>query len=219
MVIVVNKINKILRKIISIVKKNKYVFISFLVSSICVSVIYTFEHIKPFGNNSMLDVDFYHQYGPLLNELYDRIKTGESLLYSFNTGGGIPFYRNLLNYLSSPFNIILFLFKKENIVMAFSIIIGFKSIFAACTMSLYLKRILKKDSVYTTIFSLFYTFSGYFCAYYWNIMWLDGIVFLPLMMFKSWMISNLVIKLLFLLSVQLLRHDTLEKLDSIVGIC
>ena len=36
----------------------------------------------------MLDVDFYHQYGPLLNELYDRIKSGETLLYSFNTGGG-----------------------------------------------------------------------------------------------------------------------------------
>ena len=182
MVIVVNKIKEILKKIINIVKKNKYFFITFIVSSICVSVIYTFEHIKPFGNNSMLDVDFYHQYGPLLNELYDRIRSGESLLYSFNTGGGIPFYRNLLNYLSSPFNIILFLFKKENIIMAFSIIIGLKAILASCTMSLYLKRILKNDSVYITIFSLFYAFSGYFCAYYWNIMWLDGIVFFPLIL-------------------------------------
>ena len=89
-------------------KENKWLLITFFVSVLVVSIIYTLKHIAPFGNNSMLDVDFYHQYGPLLNELYDRVKAGENLLYSFNTGGGIPFYRNFLNYLSSPFNIIMF---------------------------------------------------------------------------------------------------------------
>ena len=102
------------------ITNNKWIYITFLISTIIISVIYMLSKIAPFGNNSMLDVDFYHQYGPLLNELYDRVKEGSSLLYSFNTGGGLPFYRNFLNYLSSPFNIVLFLFKKENIVMAFS---------------------------------------------------------------------------------------------------
>lgn len=153
---------------------------SFLLSSITVLVIYASKKIAPFGNNSMLDVDFYHQYGPLLNELYDRVKAGESLIYSFNTGGGIPFYRNFMNYLSSPFNIILFLFKKENIVMAYSIIIAIKTIFSAGFMSIFLKKSFKKDGPLLVVFSLLYAFSGYFCAYYWNIMWLDGMVFLPL---------------------------------------
>ncbi len=154
--------------------------ITFLASSLVISIIYTLKHIAPFGNNSMLDVDFYHQYGPLLNELYDRVKQGENLLYSFNTGGGIPFYRNFLNYLSSPFNIVMFFFKKENIVMSFSIIIGLKAIFASTTMAYYLKKTFKKDGFMVCIFGLLYAFSGYFCAYYWNIMWLDGMVFLPL---------------------------------------
>lgn len=167
-------------KLKKILRENKWILITFLVSLIVISVIYVFESIAPFGNNSMLDVDFYHQYGPLLNELYDRVKSGESLLYSFNTGGGIPFYRNLLNYLSSPFNIILFLFKKENIVMAFSLVIALKVVFASITFSYFLKKTFKKDGVLLVIFSLFYAFSGYFCAYYWNIMWLDGMVFLPL---------------------------------------
>ena len=130
----------------------------------------------------MLDVDFYHQYGPLLNELYDRVKQGESLLYSFNTAGGMPFYKNFANYLSSPFNIILFLFKKENIVMAFSIIIGLKVVFASVTMQHYLNKTFKKNNFITLIFGLLYALSGYFCAYYWNIMWLDGMVFLPIIM-------------------------------------
>lgn len=169
-------------KLIKFYKENKWLLITFLVSFFVISVIYTLKHIAPFGNNSMLDVDFYHQYGPLLNELYDRVKQGENLLYSFNTGGGIPFYRNFLNYLSSPFNLIMFFFKKENIVMAFSIIIGLKAVLSSCTMAYYLKKTFKQDSFLLCVFGLLYAFSGYFCAYYWNIMWLDGMVFLPLVM-------------------------------------
>ena len=171
-----------IEKIKKNITNNKWIYITFLISTIIISVIYTLSKIAPFGNNSMLDVDFYHQYGPLLNELYDRVKEGSSLLYSFNTGGGLPFYRNFLNYLSSPFNIVLFLFKKENIVMAFSCIIGLKVIFASGMMSIYLKKTFKKDGVLLTVFSVLYAFSGYFCSYYWNIMWLDGMVFLPLIM-------------------------------------
>ncbi len=172
-----------MKKIKELIKNNRWVIITALLSSVIILVIYTLQKIAPFGNNSMLDVDFYHQYGPLLNELYDRVKTGETLLYSFNTGGGIPFYRNFLNYLSSPFNLILFLFKKENIVMAFSIIIGLKAIFASASMSYYLKKTFKKNDILTCIFGMLYAFSGYFCAYYWNIMWLDGMVFLPIIMY------------------------------------
>ena len=58
-------------KLSNFLKENRWLIITFLLSSIIISVIYTFNKIAPFGNNSMLDVDFYHQYGPLLNELYD----------------------------------------------------------------------------------------------------------------------------------------------------
>lgn len=169
-------------KLKKMIKDYKWIYITFFVSSIVISIIYALSKIAPLGNNSMLDVDFYHQYGPLLNELYDRIQSGKSLLYSFNTGGGIPFYRNFLNYLSSPFNLIMFIFKKDNIVISFSIIIALKVIFASTFMSCYLKKTFKKDNVLLVVFSILYSFSGYFCAYYWNIMWLDGMVFLPLIM-------------------------------------
>lgn len=169
-----------INKIKDFIKENKYVFLTFLLGIVVISVIYTLQKISPFGNNSMLDVDFYHQYGPLLNEMYDRVKSGETFLYSFNTGGGIPFFRNFLNYLSSPFNVILFFFKKEHIVMAFSVVIGLKAIFAATCMSWFLKKCFNKNNILICVFGILYAFSGYFCAYYWNIMWLDGMVFLPI---------------------------------------
>ena len=170
-------------KLLKWLRNNKWLFITFLCSLITISVIYTIKKIAPFGNNSMLDVDFYHQYGPLLNELTDRVKSGRSLLYSFNTGLGMPFYRNFLNYLSSPFNLILLLFKKQDIVMAYSIIIGLKACLSSVSMAYYLKKSFKKDGPLLIVFGLLYAFSGYFCAYYWNIMWLDGMVFLPIIMY------------------------------------
>ena len=77
-------------KLLKFINNNKWTILTGLISLVCVSVIYTVNKIAPFGNNSMLDVDFYHQYGPLLNELYDRVKDGGSILYSFNT------HRNIL---------------------------------------------------------------------------------------------------------------------------
>ena len=170
------------KKFLDVIKKNKWILLTFILSTFSMIVIYTLQKISPFGNNSVLDVDFYHQYGPLLNELYDRLKHGQGILYSFNTGGGIAFYRNFANYLSSPFNIVMFLFKKENIVVSFSIIIALKVIFGSVTMCYYLKNTFKNNNFLLCVFSILYAFSGYFCAYYWNIMWLDGMVFLPLIM-------------------------------------
>ena len=178
-----NKFSVFLSKLKEFANKEKWILITFFISLITVSFIYILQKIAPFGENSMLDVDFFHQYGPLLNELYDRVKQGENLLFSFNTGGGIPFYKNFLNYLSSPFNILLLLFKKENIIVGYSVIIGLKVVFAATNMSIFLKKVFKKDSFLLPVFSILYSLSGYFCAYYWNIMWLDGMVFLPIIMY------------------------------------
>ena len=74
-------------KIRKFINENKWILITFLVATITISVIYILNKVAPFGNNSLLTIDFYHQYGPMLNELVDRIRSGETLLYSFNTGG------------------------------------------------------------------------------------------------------------------------------------
>ena len=73
------------KKLNRFVKENRWVLITFIISCIIISVIYTLQKIAPFGNNSLLTIDFYHQYGPMLNELVDRIKEGKTFLYSFNT--------------------------------------------------------------------------------------------------------------------------------------
>jgi len=162
------------------IKKYNYLYITFLLGIIIIGIIYKLQDVAPFGKNSLLTVDFYHQYGPMLAELYDRIKDGESLLYSFNTGLGIAFFRNYFNYLSSPLNLLILLFKRENIIMSYSIIIAIKAVLSATTCSLYLKKKFNFDNYLNIPLSLLYAFSAYFTAYYWNIMWIDGLYMLPL---------------------------------------
>ncbi len=171
---------KLKEKFINSFRNNKYIWLTAIISTFLFMLIYAIKSIIPLGKNTMLTVDFYHQYGPLLAELYDKVKMGDNLIYSFNTGLGLPFFRNFFNYLSSSFNILIFLFDRENIVTSFSIIIALKIIVTSSIMAYFLKNFFNKDSIFTTIFGLTYGFSSYFVAFYWNIMWLDGLLFLPL---------------------------------------
>lgn len=169
-----------MKKMFNLLLKHKLYIITFLISLIIISIIYILKGITPFGNKSLLDVDFFHQYGPMLGELHDRIYSGKSLIYSFNLGLGIPFFRNFLNYMSSPFNIIILLFSHKNILTSYSFIIGLKAVFSACTMVYFLSHKFKSKDLILIPLGIMYGFSAYYVAYYWNIMWLDGMVFLPL---------------------------------------
>ena len=133
------------------IKKHKYIFITFGLSFLVINLLYLMNGVLPYGKNSLLTVDFYYQYGPLLNELVDRIKEGGSFLFSFNDGLGIPFFRNFFNYLSSPLNIILFLFKQENILTAFSVIIGLKACLSSTFLAYYFKKTFKIDNLFICI--------------------------------------------------------------------
>ena len=142
--------------------------------------LYVLNEVAPFGKYSMLAVDFYHQYGPMMGELFDRVKSGSNFIYSFNMGMGLPFFRNYFNYMSSFFNIILFLVKRENLLASYSVIIGLKAVVSAVTMNIFLNYKFKKKSYIHSIIAIIYAFNNYFTAYYWNIMWLDGLVLLPI---------------------------------------
>ena len=169
-----------MKKIISHLKNYNYLYITFLLGLIIIVSVYILQNIAPFGRNSMLTIDFFHQYGPMLAELFDRIHSNESILYTFNTGLGLPLFRNFFNYLSSPLNILIFLFKRKDLIMSYSIIIGIRSIISAITMTYFLRKKLKMNNNSIIGLGLLYAYSAYFTAYYWNIMWLDGLIFLPL---------------------------------------
>jgi len=167
-----------MQKLIEHFKKNKIYYLTFLISFSIITILYIIRGITPFGDSSVLKVDFLHQYGPMLGEFYDRVRGGDQLIYSFNMG--MPFIRNFMNYLSSPFNLIIFLFNRENLVMVFSLLIALKVSLASTAMVYYLSKRFDTKTTYLIPFGILYAFSAWFIAYYYNVMWLDALVFLPL---------------------------------------
>lgn len=170
-----NKLNKN-----NFYKQNKYIMLSMLAAFVIVQFTYLCYKLVPFGNMTILRMDLYHQYGPLFAELYERLTSHSSLVYSWNSGLGGGFLGNFFNYLSSPFSIIILLFGHKNIPDAIAAMICLKAVFAAGAFTFYLKKSKNENSAMGAGFGLLYAFSGYFVAYYWNVMWLDAMVLFPI---------------------------------------
>lgn len=158
------------------IKNNIYVLYTLSISILIILVFFYINNITPFGSKDFTVIDFYHQYFPMTSELINRILNSKTLLFSFN--GSLPFIRNLYNYLSSPFNILLLPFK-DNLSTGFSLLIAIKAVLASTTICYYLTKNIK-NSILSIPISISYGFSSYYIAYHWNIMWLDGMIFLPL---------------------------------------
>lgn len=161
--------------------------ISFFLSGLLFLLLLALNGIFPFGKLSLLISDMNSQYIDFMME-YRRILAGQgSLFYSWHAGMGMNFLAILAYYLASPFNFLLLLFPERNIIDAVTLITGLKLACAAAAISWYLNSIPRADAkrhnsgLLMIGFGLLYGFSGYTIAYSFNIMWLDGVILLPLL--------------------------------------
>ncbi|MBQ3524221.1 MAG: YfhO family protein [Clostridia bacterium] len=166
-------------KLKSTLKDNKYIYISGGVALFIILLVYFCYEIIPFGEKIIYRMDLYHQYGPLFSELYDRLTSSESLIYSWNSGLGSSFLGNFYNYLSSPISFIILIFGHENTFEAVAAMIAIKAVLSSMAMSYYLKKSQKANGFAIVAFGIMYAFCGYFVAYYWNVMWIDAMYILP----------------------------------------
>lgn len=166
----------------SFFEEYKYIIYAFLATTVTMIIIYACNRMVPFGDKTILRMDLYHQYGPLFAELYERVKQGASLTYSWVSGLGSCFLGNYFNYLSSPIGAIVLFFGHENVPEAIAVMILLKAALSSSTFTYYLKRSLKSQSYASIAFSVMYAFCGYMLAYYWNVMWLDAMVLLPIVL-------------------------------------
>ena len=137
----------------------------------------------PFGTHTMLTVDCYHQYAPFLVAFRDKILSGDSLFYSWNDGLGQEYYAAYANYTASPLNILAIFATAKTIPVFIGILTCIRAGLASVFMTMFLsandnKRI---DNV-TVVFASAYALCGWYISYFWNIMWCDAVVLLPLVM-------------------------------------
>lgn len=153
---------------------------AFLVPVVIMVIIFAQRGIFPFGEESFLRTDMYHQYAPFFSEFHHKLKEGGSLLYSWDIGMGVNFSALYAYYLASPLNWLLVLCPKGLIIefMTYSIVL--KIGLSGLTFAYYLRKHCRTNDFGIAFFGIFYALSGYMAAYSWNIMWLDCILLFPL---------------------------------------
>ena len=147
----------------------------------------------PFGNNTPVTWDLEGQYLPFMSWFSSLCQNATSHpLYtqSIPLGGGtIGLWAY---YLSSPFNLLLPFFRLDTLPAAITVILLAKHAFSAMAMYFYFTvRYPRKETgggqgtyqaeLFWGLFSVVYALSGYAVNIQFNIMWLDGMIVLPLL--------------------------------------
>ena len=156
--------------------------ISFVVPVVAMILIFIFRGIFPFGKETFLRTDMYHQYAPFFSEFQYKLHHGGSLLYSWDVGLGINFSALYAYYLASPLNWLLLLCPKGLILEFMTYMIVVKIGLAGVAMCWYLRRRFPEQTLGCSFIAILYALSGYISAYSWNLMWLDCIILFPLIM-------------------------------------
>lgn len=164
----------------SFIYDNISLIIAFLVPLIILIVVYYMRNIYPFGDNMYLRSDCYHQYAPFHKEFYDKITSGGNLTYSWNIGLGVNFSSLYAYYLASPINWFIGLVSPNHIIETMNVFIVVKSALCSFTFAYYLSKHFNTKKLTIATLSIFYALSSYFCAFSWNLMWLDCLVLLPI---------------------------------------
>ncbi|MDF2888700.1 MAG: Protein of unknown function, rane YfhO [Lacrimispora sp.] len=166
----------------SLVKTSDGLIAAFFVPVIIMIIIFAQRGIFPFGEESFLRTDMYHQYAPFFSEFQYKLTHGGSLLYSWDIGMGVNFAALYSYYLASPLNWLIVLCPKNYIIEFMTYMIVLKIGLSGLSFSWYLRRHFKTADFGIAFFGIFYALSGYMAAYSWNIMWLDCIILFPLIM-------------------------------------
>ena len=147
----------------------------------------------PLGEYSFLQSDLKAQYAPFLALLRSKITEIGTvpkghllsyLSYSFKLGLGKNFIGTYGYYLASPFNLIYLLFDEAQIDAVVLTIVTLKLSFSSAFMCLFLgSRTEDKKTLWPILLGVMYAFSLYSQAFIFQIMWLDGYMLLPLILF------------------------------------
>lgn len=160
--------------------KRKHLYIlAFAIPFLAMLVICMLRGVYPFGRNSFMHCDMYHQYVPFLRELWRKLHEGESLAHTWYVGIGSDFTSIFAYYLATPTNLLVYFCPEKFIIEFMTFFIILKIGLCGFSFAYYLRERFNTTSVVILGFSTMYALSGFVAAYNWNPMWLDVIWLAP----------------------------------------
>ncbi len=156
--------------------------LAFVIPFLLMGYAFREEKIYPFGDRQFMVTDAWHQYYPFFQLLFEKLKNGGSLLYSWRTGIGTNFLSLIAYYAASPLNLLSVFMTQENLREGMALILMLKFSFAGFFMAKCLKYLFRVNDISLTMFGVMYALCSYMMGYYWNTIWIDTVALLPLVM-------------------------------------
>lgn len=163
--------------------KNEYGYLTIaaLIPAVLFFLIYLCRGLYPFGDGTVLVLDLNGQYAYFFEHLRNCVLEGDSLLYSWERAMGGEFLGMYAYYIASPLSYLICLFPKDKTQEFLLIMFMLKAALCGGTMGFYLhKHSVNKNKITVVAFSILYAMSAYCVVQQNNTMWIDAVMWLPL---------------------------------------
>ncbi len=140
-----------------------------------------FREFAPFGDNTLMAIDAWGQYFPMLREMKRAFRSLD-FSYSFTGALGFDLTAQSAYYTNSPLWYILFLLPGELTTGQVDMMVFIRFGLAGVTFFHYISSHHNKKSPYMVFFAMAYSLSGYTLAFINQFMWMDAVILLPLVM-------------------------------------
>ena len=135
---------------------------------------------EPFGDAAILYSDNYHQYYPFFVAFREALRSGDSLLYSWDVGLGMDYLGLISYYLASPLYLLSVLVPEVWLLEFYCLLTPVRLGLAGLFFAIFLKHTFQKEDLSVAVFAAFYAFCAWTLGYMWNVMWLDTFALTPL---------------------------------------
>ena len=162
-------------------REHRYLLLCMLLPAVLIYLIYLARQIHPFGDGCVLVLDLNGQYVWFFEALRNFVRGDAELLYSFSRALGGEFLGIFAYYVASPLSYIVALFPKDRMLEALLTLFLIKGALCGGTFGYYMHKTEKlKSKLSIVIFSTFYALSSYALVQQNNTMWIDAVMWLPL---------------------------------------
>lgn len=157
-----------------------FLILAFFVPFLIMGVMFIRAGVYPFGDRQVMFSDCKQQYLPFLKEFQRKLKSGDSMLYSWGNGLGTNFIAMIGYYIASPLNLLTLIVPVKYIREAMAVFMMIKIGCASLFMAIFLKHVYKRNDLSLVAFGCCYAFCDFITGYYWDTIWLDSVALLPL---------------------------------------
>lgn len=165
-------------------KSNGIILASFFASAFLMGLIYKKLGFYPFGEKTNLIMDMAGQYSEFLAYLRHIFNSDNSLFFSWSRSMGGNFIGLFSYYIASPLSWITVLFSLADIPLAMFWLTIIKIGLCGMSFAIYVEHAFneKKGKPVVILFAICYALMSYNMVYSLCVMWLDGVIMLPMVL-------------------------------------